>query len=457
MRFFLLKTIALVTASLFASCHFALAQTPSATPAPASAAAAETRSAQALYQEANGYLHRRYSEFNKQKLPFNAQLEEQTKQQQRSLAAANAAILESRTPSTAEDLYYLGMLYHLGFNSDKAYAVMQRLLKIESTGPRAQEGRAVLVVHSLHLDHFFEAEAAAEAYAKAEPLNTAEHYGMHTLLTDYAHKAKNYERMAFHAKAMWEIAKRAGQKNEVEGFKRDEWLFKAASFVAEAQVKQSDRKAAIATMDELRRLAVSLPSGNLYKMARLRMSMLDPAGWLDKQLEDEAGANAPAPELDKAEWIGREPTTLAKLQGEVVLLDFWAPWCGPCRVTFPRLQDWHETYGSKGLVILGLTTYYGHGDGKQLTPPQELAYLREFKTKNRLPYGFVVTESGVNDENYGVVSIPMSFLIDRRGNLRFISIGASEPELAALGKMIKKLIDEPGPKQDVQTAGDGVK
>ncbi len=455
MKFLALKIFVLVVIALSLSGHDASAQM---TPETQSVSATEeARSAQALYQDANGYIHRRYLEFNKKKLPFNPQLEANTKQEQVDLAATNAAILESRASLSGEDFYYLGMLYHLAVNSDKAYEVMQRFLKTENASVKAQEARVVLVVHSLHNDRFSDAEAAAEDYAKIEPQSIQELYGMRTLLTDYAYKAGSYERMAFHAKAMWETAKRAAETKQVETLKRDEWLFKAATFVAEAYLKQNDKPAAIATMEDLRRTAVTLPSGNLYKMARIRMASMDPDGWLNKQLEGEAGAAAPAPELEKAEWIGREPTTLAKLQGEVVLLDFWAPWCGPCRVTFPLLQRWHETYKSKGLVILGLTTYYGHGAGKKLTPVEELAYLREFKTKNRLPYTFVVTDSGGIDEKYGVVSIPMSFLIDRRGNLRFISVGANEQELVALGKMIKKLVDEPGPKQNPQTAGDGVK
>jgi len=93
-------------------------------------------------------------------------------------------------------------------------------------------------------------------------------------------------------------------------------------------------------------------------------------------------------------------------------------------------------------VILGVTNYFGQADGREVTHEQELDYLRDFKKRNHLPYGFVVADSRANDLNYGVFSIPMSFLIDRRGSVRFISAGASEEEIIALGKMIKKLLDE---------------
>ena len=96
-----------------------------------------------------------------------------------------------------------------------------------------------------------------------------------------------------------------------------------------------------------------------------------------------------------------------------------------------------------GLVIIGLTTFNGHAEGKQLTRTQELDYLRDFKKKFHLSYGFAVADASENDRNYSVSSIPTTFLIDRRGVVRFISVGSNDEESAALGKMIKKLIEEP--------------
>jgi hypothetical protein len=96
-------------------------------------------------------------------------------------------------------------------------------------------------------------------------------------------------------------------------------------------------------------------------------------------------------------------------------------------------------------VILGVTNFYGHAEGKELTRTQELAYLRTFKKTFRLPYGFAVADSEDNDRSYAVASIPTTFLIDRRGVVRFISTGSGDQENAALNKMIKKLIDEPAP------------
>ena len=78
-------------------------------------------------------------------------------------------------------------------------------------------------------------------------------------------------------------------------------------------------------------------------------------------------------------------------------------------------------------------------------PTSSRLFPRNFKKTFRLPYGFAVADTEENDQNYAVGSIPTTFLIDRRGVVRFITIGSGEEESAAINKMIKKLIEEPAP------------
>ena len=85
----------------------------------------DKRSAQELFEDANGYLGRKYQEFNKQKLPYDPKLEAQTKREQKELAVQNAATLQARSHLTSDDLYYLGMLHHLAGNADAALSTMR--------------------------------------------------------------------------------------------------------------------------------------------------------------------------------------------------------------------------------------------------------------------------------------------------------------------------------------------
>ena len=411
----------------------------------------DSQTAQQLFEEANNYVSHKFAEFEKRKMPYDSPLAEKIRKEQRDLAARYAAALAARKLE-GKDVYYLGMLYNLARNSDGAAEDMRRYLKEnpDATGQPAQDARAIIVIQAAKTDQLAEAESRLAEYVKGKPQLAEDRYALENWMTSGYFKAADYDRALAHAQQALAVGKTfANKKAPME---RDRLLLEATTLVSDVYLKLKRNSEAIATVQELRRTALSLPSGNLYKLALRRLIQVAPTINLFGSFEDRPSTAANIKEITAKEWIDRQPTTLADLRGQVVLVDFCATWCGPCRTTLPRLQKWDDTYRSKGLVILGVTRFYGNADGKQLTKPEELDYLRQFKKKYNLLYGFLVADSESNDLNYGVYSIPTSFLIDRRGVIRFISIGSSEEESMALGKMIKKLIAEPV-QADIATTG----
>ena len=403
----------------------------------------DTRPSNVLFAEADKYVEKKFAQFNKDKVPYDSKLETKTKQEQKDLAAKYAEALRARASLTEIDQFYLGMLYHLTGNADGALEAMHHYLDGEASGQNAQLARAVVVLYSTRKGLIPEAEHAVADYGNNQPQSLAEWFGMESLITELLQKTKDYQRMAAHAQQMAKIARLVVPNQGINTFRRDDMLFKAASFLSDAYLNLNKRGEAIATVQDLRKLSLMLPSGNLLRLANIRLAGIDRSIDLRAVFSElPKDGTSKLPEIVATQWIDQTPVKISELRGHVVLLDFWATWCGSCRYTFPRLQQWHEAYKDKGLVILGMTNYFGEADGHRATRGEELVYLRSFKKKNRLPYGFAIADSSINDLNYGVFTIPMSFLIDRQGRMRYISMGASADEIAALGKMVEKVMTE---------------
>jgi len=421
------------------------------------AVAKDSRTALQLYEEANNYTRKKFEDSNRLHAPFDEQLANKIKQEQRDLALRYATVLAARKLE-GKDVYYLGLLYNLGRNNEAALAAMRRFLTENPNvaGQAAQDARAIIVIQAAKQDLLLEAESRLAAYTKDQPQLAEDRYELEKWVATGYFKTKDYERALPHAREMLKAALLAGKKKDP--FARDRMISDAMLVISEADLKLKKKDEALAVVQDLRHLALTLPSGNLYKLATRRLYEVAPSIDLLKSFDGASATSAELRELVAEEWIDQSPVKLSQLRGQVVLLDFWESWCGPCRTTFPRLAKWHESYQNRGLVIIGVTNFEGQKEGKSLTRAQELDYLRDYKKKFNLPYGFAVADSSDNELNYGVSSIPTTFLIDRRGVVRFISVGANEDEIAALGKMIKRLIEEPAPPGNAKAVkkGEGV-
>ena len=132
-----------------------------------------------------------------------------------------------------------------------------------------------------------------------------------------------------------------------------------------------------------------------------------------------------APDFTLQTLDGKE-VTLSKLKGKIILLDFWATWCAPCRESIPHFIQLYKTYQKNGLEVIGMNMDRGDMDT-----------VRHFIKSIDIPYPIVITPDHV-ERSYGVIGLPTTILIDKEGKIREKILGFTS-EIAK--QMTAKVVD----------------
>jgi peroxiredoxin len=137
----------------------------------------------------------------------------------------------------------------------------------------------------------------------------------------------------------------------------------------------------------------------------------------------------PAPDFTLKDLSGR-PVALSAYRGhKVVLMDFWATWCGPCRMAMPDLQDLAEKYRTNGLEVLSVN---------QGEPADQ---VQNFIQRRNYTFHVVLDQDQAVGNKYGVQAIPTLVLLDKKGVVQWIRVGYS-PDVEKLKRLVEKLTRE---------------
>ncbi len=139
--------------------------------------------------------------------------------------------------------------------------------------------------------------------------------------------------------------------------------------------------------------------------------------------------SVPAPDFTLKSKEGKN-VRLSDFRGQVVLLNFWASWCGPCRQEMPILDEIHNQYKSLGFSVLGVNL-----DAKT---EKAIAYLKD----TPVTFPVLFDPKGVTSELYGVSAMPSTVIIDRSGNVRHLHKGYKSGYEDEYVVQIKKLLRE---------------
>lgn len=128
--------------------------------------------------------------------------------------------------------------------------------------------------------------------------------------------------------------------------------------------------------------------------------------------------------------MGGANLRLSEHVGEVVVVNFWATWCGPCREEMPVLERLHRQYGKAGLLVLGINMDENTDGARAMTRRLDVTFPVLFDTDKRVAKG------------YKVASMPATFIVDRDGRVRHQHLGYVSETAEAYEREVRMLLKE---------------
>ena len=131
-----------------------------------------------------------------------------------------------------------------------------------------------------------------------------------------------------------------------------------------------------------------------------------------------------------AAGVDDDTLDLKEFRGKVVLVDFWASWCAPCKASFPWMQGLHRRYARDDLVVIAVNVDH------------ERSLAQRFLDAERPDFSVVFDPLGHIAEHFDVHSMPSSYYIDRAGRVRYTHAGFRDADRDEAERQIASLIDE---------------